>query len=112
MLLWKILLVSFEEFQTVLLSYSVDLQNKIQEQLSLASLINNQEIVEGDIQLIQILNENEETILLKKKPGDTVNLECDLIGKYVEKLLFGKAEETQKSSGGITEAFLAENGFM
>lgn len=54
----------------------------------------------------------EETILLKKKPGDTVNLECDLIGKYVEKLLFGKAEETQKSSGGITEAFLAENGFM
>ena len=28
----------------------------------------------------------EETILLKKKPGDTVNLECDLIGKYVEKL--------------------------
>ena len=57
-------------------------------------------------------NTGEETILLKKKPGDTVNLECDLIGKYVEKLLFGKAEETQKSSGGITEAFLAENGFM
>ena len=55
----------------------------------------------------------EETILLKKKPGDTVNLECDLIGKYVEKLLFGKAEEEkQTASGGITEAFLAENGFM
>lgn len=55
----------------------------------------------------------EETILLKKKPGDTVNLECDLIGKYVEKLLFGKAEEDKKTtSGGITEAFLAENGFM
>ncbi|RPA57966.1 riboflavin synthase [Aerococcus agrisoli] len=29
----------------------------------------------------------EETILLKKAVGDTVNLECDLIGKYVEKLL-------------------------
>ena len=55
----------------------------------------------------------EETILLKKKPGDTVNLECDLIGKYVEKLLLGKAEEEkQTASGGITEAFLAENGFM
>ena len=55
----------------------------------------------------------EETILLKKKQGDTVNLECDLIGKYVEKLLFGKAEEDKKTtSGGITEAFLAENGFM
>ena len=34
----------------------------------------------------------EETILLKKKPGDPVNLECDLIGKYVEKLLTGGAD--------------------
>lgn len=29
----------------------------------------------------------EETILLKKVVGDIVNLECDMIGKYVEKLL-------------------------
>lgn len=64
------------------------------------------------LRYLSFLHTGEETILLKKKPGDTVNLECDLIGKYVEKLLFGKAEETQKSSGGITEAFLAENGFM
>lgn len=28
-----------------------------------------------------------ETGLLKKEVGDTVNLECDMIGKYVEKLL-------------------------
>ena len=27
-----------------------------------------------------------QTILLDKKPGETVNLECDVIGKYVEKL--------------------------
>lgn len=55
----------------------------------------------------------EETILLKKKPGGTVNLECDLIGKYVEKLLLGKAsEKQQKASGGITESFLLENGFI
>lgn len=55
----------------------------------------------------------EETILLKKKPGDTVNLECDLIGKYVEKLLSCRQEtENRPMSGGITEAFLIENGFM
>lgn len=55
----------------------------------------------------------EETILLKKKPGDTVNLECDLIGKYVEKLLRCQPEdENVPASGGITEAFLIENGFM
>ena len=60
-----------------------------------------------------IPHNGEETILLKKKPGDTVNLECDLIGKYVEKLL-GCRQETEKRpmSGGITEAFLIENGFM
>lgn len=55
----------------------------------------------------------EETILLTKKPGDTVNLECDLIGKYVEKLMMCRTEEENKpSGGGISEAFLMENGFM
>ena len=43
-----------------------------------------------------LLFRREETILLKKKPGD-INLECDLIGKYVEKLLFGKAEEDKNN---------------
>jgi riboflavin synthase len=55
----------------------------------------------------------EETILLKKKPGDTVNLECDLIGKYVEKLMGYKSEEKEQSkSSGISAAFLVEHGFM
>lgn len=52
-----------------------------------------------------------ETILLGKKPGETVNLECDVIGKYVEKLLtpYDKDEGTAKS--GITMEFLAQHGF-
>ncbi|MBU3811111.1 MAG: riboflavin synthase [Candidatus Niameybacter stercoravium] len=50
------------------------------------------------------------TTLLTKKPKDTVNLECDLIGKYVEKLL-GFTQETSKPSL-INETFLQENGFM
>lgn len=29
----------------------------------------------------------EETILLKKHPGDPVNIECDYLGKYVENLM-------------------------
>lgn len=53
----------------------------------------------------------EETILLKKRCGDTVNLECDVIGKYVEKLLgLAKKEEVKKTS--ISESFLRENGFL
>ena len=52
-----------------------------------------------------------QTILLGKKPGETVNLECDVIGKYVEKLLtpFGKDGDAPQS--GITMDFLAQHGF-
>ena len=47
-----------------------------------------------------------QTILLGKKPGDPVNLECDVIGKYVEKLT------VPHKTGGISTNFLAENGFL
>ena len=49
-----------------------------------------------------------ETTLLEKRVGDAVNLECDIIAKYVEKLIQPQ-ENIQKS--GITYEFLAENGF-
>lgn len=45
----------------------------------------------------------EETILLNKRVGDRINIECDIVGKYVEKLC-GR-------SGGISMEFLRENGF-
>ena len=50
------------------------------------------------------------TTLLEKKPGDTVNLENDVIGKYVEKLL-NYQEKENKPSSRITMEFLRENGF-
>ena len=49
------------------------------------------------------------TILSEKRVGDTVNLETDIIGKYVEKLLRPQPETTPQN--GITREFLAENGF-
>lgn len=48
------------------------------------------------------------TILLQKREGDRVNLENDIIGKYIEKL----CAPSTKAGGGITAEFLAENGFM
>jgi riboflavin synthase len=33
-----------------------------------------------------------ETVFSTKKPGDTVNLEFDVLGKYVEKIMEGKSE--------------------
>lgn len=52
----------------------------------------------------------EETTLLKKRPGDLVNLENDVIGKYVEKLLGLDVKKGRVSPGssGITMEFLEE----
>lgn len=48
------------------------------------------------------------------KRGNKVNIEVDIIGKYVEKMLQpGDTKGGQKTSnGGINPAFLAENGFF
>ena len=48
----------------------------------------------------------EETTLVKKEIGDVVNLENDMIVKYVEKLM-GQG----KPKGGLTLDFLVANGF-
>ncbi len=50
------------------------------------------------------------TTLLLKKPGDVVNLENDIVGKYVQKLL--SVKEEQKESGGVSMDLLARNGFL
>lgn len=50
-----------------------------------------------------------ETILLGKKVGDTVNLENDIIAKYVEKLMKPREEDIKASN--ITLEFLEQNGF-
>lgn len=49
------------------------------------------------------------TALHDRRVGDLVNLECDIIGKYVEKLMMPQKEEKKESR--ITEAFLKEYGF-
>ena len=61
----------------------------------------------------------EETTLLTKKPGDIVNLENDIVGKYVERLLnFNTSQKSptdnktdRSTNSKITMDFLAENGF-
>ncbi|MGG5254344.1 riboflavin synthase [Neobacillus sp. SM06] len=53
----------------------------------------------------------KETILGNKGPGDIVNLETDMIGKYVSHFLTGLTDDPAEKKTGITEQFLAENGF-
>ena len=52
-----------------------------------------------------------ETIMADYRPGRRVNLEVDLLARYLERLLLGdKAAESSK--GGVTEHFLAEHGYL
>lgn len=53
----------------------------------------------------------QETTLLTRKPGYHVNLECDIVGKYIEKLMQPAQDEPKKSSG-LTVDFLSGNGFI
>ena len=52
-----------------------------------------------------------ETVMADYRAGRQVNLEVDLLARYLERLLLGdKAAETKAS--GLTEGFLAENGYL
>lgn len=77
-------------------------------------------------QVSVIPHTGRETTLLRQRAGDAVNLECDIIGKYVEKLLglvndpgmeknrqqsMKNTENRDAESAGLTDAFLRENGF-
>ena len=57
----------------------------------------------------------KETVLYYKKAGYKVNIENDIIGKYVEKLLsfndFNFNNETNKKNSNINMEFLIKNGF-
>jgi riboflavin synthase len=48
--------------------------------------------------------------LRKLKVGDVVNIEVDLIGKYVEKFLLQRSGP--QSTGGVDREFLARHGFL
>lgn len=59
-----------------------------------------------------IVQTGKETTLLKKNVGDQVNIETDLIGKYVEKLFLKDGSSRQEKKGsGIDLEMLIRNGF-
>ena len=60
-----------------------------------------------DFTVSLIPHTGEETTLLKHRSGEIVNLETDIIGKYVEKLL---APHTARQTG-VTMEFLSQHGF-
>lgn len=68
--------------------------------------------VDDDVFKVSIIPHTlQQTILSSKNIGDSVNLECDMIGKYVEKLL-GITSPDKQQPNNINETFLKENGFI
>lgn len=53
----------------------------------------------------------QETIMADYRSGTRVNLEVDVIARYLERLLLGE-QAAQPTATGITEAFLAKHGFL
>ena len=54
----------------------------------------------------------QETIMDDYQSGSLVNLEVDVIARYLERLLLGERAAESGTSSGISMAFLAENGFL
>ena len=67
------------------------------------------EVRENGFRVSIIPHTGEETTLLARRTGDMVNLETDIIDKYVERLMLPQEPEEKKI--GIDLEFLRENGF-
>lgn len=68
--------------------------------------------VEGSVFELNIVPHTlQETIIAHYRGGTKVNLEVDIIARYLERLLLGE-KAAEANPQGITEAFLAEHGFM
>jgi riboflavin synthase len=54
----------------------------------------------------------QETVLQYKQAADSINIENDILGKYVDRLLGLQERSSPGKRGGLSEAILRENGFM
>lgn len=64
---------------------------------------------EHEFQVSVIPHTRQETALTEKKPGSLLNIECDVVGKYIEKFLSGSRPANPGSR--IDKNFLMEHGF-
>ncbi|MNJ81559.1 Riboflavin synthase [compost metagenome] len=53
----------------------------------------------------------DETIMADYRPGRRVNLEVDMLARYIERLLLGD-QAAEPTASGISEGFLAEHGYL
>lgn len=63
-----------------------------------------------NFQVSVIPHTGKETTLLKKKQGDLVNLENDIVGKYIQRFMGIEENNGEASANGITMEFLEKYG--
>lgn len=68
-------------------------------------------VTDTDFAVSIIPHTAKETVLGFKKPGDTVNLENDVVGKYIEHFLTFEDKAVPEKNTGITKDFLLRAGF-
>ena len=66
------------------------------------------EYQEGEIRMTLIPYTIEKTTLRQKRVGDRVNIEGDILGKYVEKFL----DREDKKTGQVDLSFLKDHGYI
>lgn len=64
------------------------------------------EVNEDNFSISAIPHTVESTVLKERAAGMLVNLETDIIGKYIEKFV-----SVMRKENGISREFLIENGF-
>ena len=99
---------------TITFQMSEDLFLSIVEKGSVAidgiSLTVN-ELIGNEFSVIIIPLTSEGTTIGRKRVGDKVNVETDIIGKYVQKFLSGWNREERPFESGLDMDFLAKHGF-
>ena len=65
----------------------------------------------AEFQLTIVPHTLVETIMADYQSGRRVNLEVDLLARYLERLLLGD-KAAEPTASGITEGFLAEHGYL
>ncbi|NMP17351.1 riboflavin synthase [Thalassotalea sp. Y01] len=68
-------------------------------------------VADNQFRLTIVPHTIEETIISSYQVGSQVNLEVDVVARYLERLLFCQNESASKTSG-VTEELLINSGFM
>ncbi|WP_066503136.1 riboflavin synthase [Abyssisolibacter fermentans] len=70
------------------------------------------DVNKNDFQVSIIPLTNKETILSDKKIGDELNIECDMIGKYIHSFMSSDEKKDEKKAKIINIEFLRQSGFL